>query len=980
MSNLANSASAQNRSFVKQSKARNIEANRSFPGFVNRAFVKESLSRSKTSGCSTSFADTKDTFPVVLPVATQSSTSSEHDDQSSQASEPSSFWNEWADDMAQRDSETDQPLQQNRFIGTLETSVYDDPSFAVLDESVDTAVTESNVPSSNDLDAAKETRETVEGDDDESEDQSMLYPMHTSINTYAVMNISQATVNVTTLNKTETRETVEGDDDESEDESMFYPMHTSINTYAVMNISQATVNVTSLNKTVNEGEVSFVFQAIEFANAATTLLQSKNYGEALEMFHKAADCYAQEKDTSILAAVNAASCYRNMSTVSRLLERYEEGAEYLRKAEELYVVGREGVDVKSSQAILTMDGKRLDDDEQSSPPLNNDASLVSCYTAEEESMCLDAMMLDTLQCRASFHVKYQDDSEQAVECYEQCLKLLIHLNQLGRWDDDPDELPVREQGVTFVQLSKAKHTQVLIKALESLGGLYRTLARDSTYTACLSVYEDALDILQNRQEKEEPNDDVLIFSVSQILRYLSEVYFGRQELDRAVDALHDSMAVKLAASGEPCREALEVMDKMGAANEKMENWEKALSCYEQTLFARCKFYGNTHINVAKSLVNVARVMERKDGSTEESVDLYKAANAIFALQVTSEGPDLGDDVEAILQLIPTVIRQGRYEKAVADLNRCLAMAEDKSKTGVTLDKAQIYFDLGRAYMGMKNHKMATEALMSAIKEVGDVNEEAVFSLVQRVEFLQQADQSKTAAAERSGVLVDPTVSFHDITFQLQNEPSVYIFEDEASAGGNVKGAQSTAVEQRESNPNYDILYQSFSRDHKATDNRFPFDNAIRAHLCTPKAGAPGVGGNTTPNSPLYAKISSQVTKIVNRLKELKHAKEPGTATSSFSSKYKLTAKKLKLIRAKCFKLCQGLPKVASWEPPRATSRPRTETVVHSLFEVQSSSDSPSGSVNDSGAMKFAMHEVRIEEDYEGFESNLIQSSTVNVDP
>lgn len=880
-------------------------------------------------------------------------------------------------------------------------------------------------------------------------DTSMFYPMHnTSISTYAAMNISQATVPMPPPGA------VVVADDDAEEEDVATDLLALASSTIVVESAAAASTIAAAG-----GETSFATlsccPAMEWSRSAMHVWQTEhNVALALELFQKAADWYCNPNDsnnnnnttkkTSILNLVNAAGCYRNMSVVSQQSTKQKKGqnsndnnviavendaASYLRRSEELYVTAREAVEVKAaSQAIVTLDGQRLLDDSYcnqstatKSQNYNNNKNNVSTASGlttlfDDESLSLDGMILETLCSRASFHVKFQD-AEQAVECYEQCLKQLIHLNKLHLWEeeddeDDPEALVVREEGVTFIPLSKEKHTQFLIQSLESLGALYRTMARGSAYSACLVLYEDALDTLQSRQEKEEPHSDILIGSVAQILRYLSEIYFERQELDRAVDALHDSTAVQLTASGEPNREALQVMDKMGAANEKMEQWEKALSCYEQTLFARCKFYGNTHTCVAKSLVNVARVMERKNNgrSTDESVELYKAANAIFALSAVSDSPDLGQNVEAILQLIPTVIRQGRYEKAVADLNRCLALADDPdfllmgnqnngdATSSLHLDKAQMYFDLGRAYMGMNNHEMATSSLLKAIQQVGNVPEEAVYTLVQRVEFMQQQQHHNSSKSldvamrttmdgrEVSVQFEDPTLSFRDITFQLQGEPSVYIFEDETSVGKQLQ----TSIDDNDveetihhslKNHSYDILYESFTHEPlpqlskeataRSKDQRLSLGNALRARLASPSRQLKPTQ-DASP-SPMRAKISKKVAHILQRLKESK-------SMGQLSSKCKSTSNKIKKIGKKCFKMCQGKPQVVVPEGP-IVAKAADESILAKFENLSAATTDKTIVVTAANntvvrSRRMAVRNVVIEEKEEGFESNLINTSNL----
>jgi len=133
----------------------------------------------------------------------------------------------------------------------------------------------------------------------------------------------------------------------------------------------------------------------------------------------------------------------------------------------------------------------------------------------------------------------------------------------------------------------------------------------------------------------------MIEVVASLYKQLSEIYMARQENDRAVLALRDFAVVKLTSSGEPSAEALQIIDKMGRSFEKMENFEEALECYELSLISCCKYYGNTHLSVAKALVGVARMKELL-GCTDESVNLMRAANALFILHCGADDADEDD--------------------------------------------------------------------------------------------------------------------------------------------------------------------------------------------------------------------------------------------------------------------------------------------------------------------------------------------------
>lgn len=137
-------------------------------------------------------------------------------------------------------------------------------------------------------------------------------------------------------------------------------------------------------------------------------------------------------------------------------------------------------------------------------------------------------------------------------------------------------------------------------------------------------------------------------------------------------------------------------------------------------------------------------MELQD-NTEGSLDLYRAAHAIYALQLVSSDFDSVEDAAAILQLVPNSLDQERFQKARAYLTKCLAISENEevNDESPSLVKSRVFYDLGQAYIGLQNYVSATFCLVEAAKAVGQVTEQEVFALLQRVYMLQR-QENRTA--------------------------------------------------------------------------------------------------------------------------------------------------------------------------------------------------------------------------------------------
>lgn len=561
-------------------------------------------------------------------------------------------------------------------------------------------------------------------------------------------------------------------------------------TFGVLPVNDNTTNNTSTSCDVTSTDES----AMNYSQEASRYLQEERLEEALESYQKAAEFYcrgqigglhhqpsststATTSNVSLIDTINAAGCYRNMGAVSRLLHRYTEAATHLQYAEQLYHSARSRL-TKTPSAPSNGDHKVVPTHTNTDIHNNNTTPTATVGRTSNDELCLDFLAIETMQSRASYYFQQQQIQPpqhkekflaQAMQCHEECVKLLIQLHQDAAWTNR-SENSIRRDNIVMVPLSQDQHTDLLIVSLQNLAGMYRCDFTNSKNTdprnssSGLENLQTAVNILKERLlnsdnsggtcgDEEDETASCRVQSVTQILRNLSEMYLERDQMDLAMDALHDAMDVELSLTAEPSPEALEAMDKMGLANEQIEQYDRALSCYEKALLARSRYYGENHIDVAKSLIDVARVMELQ-GNTEGGLDLYRAAHAIYALQiVSSELFDSVEDAAAILQLVPSLLDQERFEEARAYLTKCLAVAEndddDSGDEFPRLDKSRVFYDLGRAYIGLHDYVSATICLLEAAKADGQVSEENVFALLQQVEMLQRQENRTDVRTSRS---------------------------------------------------------------------------------------------------------------------------------------------------------------------------------------------------------------------------------------
>ena len=373
-------------------------------------------------------------------------------------------------------------------------------------------------------------------------------------------------------------------------------------------------------------------QGVKILDFAKKLLSNENREGALQLFRRAARHFeaviaqTQNNISAVLGLVHSARCHRYMSSI---VSEPDDAVRLLHAVVRLYSVARERLE-ENPQSNAAMMAHFSSANPSAAPSLAASGQSIKMATR----MCLDCIIVETLQFQASILVQQLDDYEQAIICYEEILRQLLHIEELQYWEGMPDRSVLLDD-INFVPISKDQHAELLHESLTVLVRYYATvLPRNESCS--LLLFEDALNLLRVRQEEQCNGNNDMADAVSSLYKQLSEIYTEHQQSDRAALALRDFAVVKLTGPGELCIEALEIIERMGKAYERLENYYDALECYELALLSRCRHYGNTHVSVAKALVNVARTKELNDGNSIESVNLYRAANAIFSLHVKAD--------------------------------------------------------------------------------------------------------------------------------------------------------------------------------------------------------------------------------------------------------------------------------------------------------------------------------------------------------
>ncbi|CAJ1946229.1 unnamed protein product [Cylindrotheca closterium] len=313
------------------------------------------------------------------------------------------------------------------------------------------------------------------------------------------------------------------------------------------------------------------------------------------------------------------------------------------------------------------------------------------------NVCLIQLIVETLQARAHLHYKYQNLLEKAIECHEEVVEIL---EQHRLYGDDIDTVQFK---IKFQPLLPEQRWELLVTSLQFLGKFY---VEKGDLEDGLMAYQEVLKILEDQDELDTQHRQE---ETIQIIRALEEIHADQQP------DMHESNA----------EEASE-MQRMALLEEDDENWDKALIYWERVLYFQSQEYGEESFEVGIALCQVARVMVAQ-GNHEGGLDLYQAAT----LKYRNSNNLLPNHLITNAAHAFLVLQQPL---------EALAWLEDlASQSVVPEEKALILYELGKIYLEQGQLHESSRVLCESA-ELGEGDEEHVFALLQKVEFLQQRRQ------------------------------------------------------------------------------------------------------------------------------------------------------------------------------------------------------------------------------------------------
>ncbi|CAB9507385.1 Clustered mitochondria protein homolog [Seminavis robusta] len=505
--------------------------------------------------------------------------------------------------------------------------------------------------------------------------------------------------------------------------------------------------------------------ALDYSSHACVCLQEEDLEGALTWYQRALIVYqteaAEAKDPplGIVDTCNAAATLHNMGAVYNALQQGDAALQCYHDAEQLYRECRQRLAPPSPLPLAALE--------------------------EQETVCLTALIAETLHHRASIYETSVWDSVAALECHEACVELLaqepailLHDNHGTLSVTCVDDVFFQQECLQQVQL------QWLVASYQSLAKLYRQSDTPQDGLVALQSWKTLLEQHLSQPNLTQDIENEWRKSLVECWKQFSEFYFCQQEMTKGVDALHTAMDLQLQTSGTKdtakvlSHDLLNTMNSMGRVKEERGHYQEALICYEKILLIVSRYLGEDHWEVAEALVKIGRVMECQ-GNVAGGLDLYHAAHTIYQASVKDD--DEYDDsyestraaTESVVRIANVLMGQKRWREAV-DFLRELPQTKmlwwldsdnsddennnNNNKGNNSIDhkaipsvhQAIVFRELGRAYMGMGELAKAKQCLLESARRLeGTDHEEDVFELLMHVEFCQKQERMAALATAKN---------------------------------------------------------------------------------------------------------------------------------------------------------------------------------------------------------------------------------------
>jgi tetratricopeptide (TPR) repeat protein len=466
-----------------------------------------------------------------------------------------------------------------------------------------------------------------------------------------------------------------------------------------------------------------------YSSLASQSIAHGKYKQAYDYYQLALKDYLRE-ETTVVELVNAAATCFNLGALAKKLQEYAHAAQYFCQAQDMYQ--------KSTNLVLKHAQPGGEASLKSNPSFTSQASSSSCH------VCLLQLLVETLQARAHLHYKYQSKIDDAIACHEEVVKLLQ--------DDETSQMQhdTTFHKIHFTVLPEAGRWNLLATSLQSLGKFH--VEKGNVYEA-MEAYQEALSVLRKLSGgAAEASMDQRQQEIAQILRALTDISMQTHSETKDVAQL----------------------ERMALVQEDLENYEKALQCWERVLYCQSQEYGEESIHVSTTLAKIARVMIL-EGNLEGSLDLYHASANILLKKKT----ELPHDI--FVQILNIYKELDQISGAIGWLRNMLSKSEYRD------EQAKVQFELGKLYLEQGHFHAAADSLCLSA-ELYDGKDDRVYELLQKVELLQ--NQSASYGSQNV-----PNLGRSSLTAITEDGESALAYEEDFSIDDALKSLNATMTDE-----------------------------------------------------------------------------------------------------------------------------------------------------------------------------------------
>uniref|UniRef100_A0A8C5AE54 Kinesin light chain n=1 Tax=Gadus morhua TaxID=8049 RepID=A0A8C5AE54_GADMO len=274
-------------------------------------------------------------------------------------------------------------------------------------------------------------------------------------------------------------------------------------------------------------------------------------------------------------------------------------------------------------------------------------------------------------------------SEQSVAQLEEEKKHLEFMNQIKKYDEDPEEEgggdgskdnlddlfpndedqgPAQPSGEVAAQQGGYE----IPARLRTLHNLVIQYASQGRYEVAVPLCKQALEDLEKTSGHDHPD-------VATMLNILALVYRDQNKYKEAAHLLNDALAIREKTLGRDHPAVAATLNNLAVLYGKRGKYKEAEPLCKRALEIREKVLGKYHPDVAKQLNNLALLCQNQ-GKYEEVEYYYQRALEIYQSKLGADDPNVAKTKN---NLATCYLKQGKYKDAEALYKEILTRAHEK---------------------------------------------------------------------------------------------------------------------------------------------------------------------------------------------------------------------------------------------------------------------------------------------------------------